>query len=324
MATPFPCVESWVSVSTARGADPFAETEDQTALRELAREVGRRAVAPHAGEADATGELSKVALQALADADLFRVTIGEQWGGLGLGDVEAAIVLEEIARHDISTAICCQLAFNGPSRGIEHLGGEALKDRWLPQVADGEAIVSIGITEPDAGSAVQNMRSALVADGDGRWRLNGYKNYSTLGHVAKGILVWCRWPGGERVEGHRSGGGPHGPGRRGGHRPSPGHGHPRRHRGGGGLRRRGHRGGRHPHRRRPRHHRRLQGPARPPQPRAVRQRRHVHRGGPGGPGARRPVHERPGGRRSARSPTSRGCGGSWPTWPPSWRGPACS
>jgi alkylation response protein AidB-like acyl-CoA dehydrogenase len=188
-------------VSTARGADPFAETEDQTALRELAREVGRRAVAPHAGEADATGELSKVALQALADADLFRVTIGEQWGGLGLGDVEAAIVLEEIARHDISTAICCQLAFNGPSRGIEHLGGEALKDRWLPQVADGEAIVSIGITEPDAGSAVQNMRSALVADGDGRWRLNGYKNYSTLGHVAKGILVWCRWPGGSGSKG---------------------------------------------------------------------------------------------------------------------------
>jgi 3-sulfinopropanoyl-CoA desulfinase len=188
-------------VSTARGTDPFAETEDQTALRLLAREVGRRAVGPNAAEADATGELSKVALQALADADLFRVTIGEQWGGLGLGDVEAAIVLEEIARYDISTAICCQLAFNGPARGIEHLGGDALKDRWLPAIADGEAIVSIGITEPDAGSAVQNMRSALVADGDGRWRLNGYKNYSTLGHVAQGILVWCRWPGGNGSKG---------------------------------------------------------------------------------------------------------------------------
>ena len=68
----------------------------------------------------------------MAAADLFRVTIGEQWGGLGMGDVEAAIVLEEIARHDVSTAICCQLAFNGPARGIEHLGSDALKDRWLP------------------------------------------------------------------------------------------------------------------------------------------------------------------------------------------------
>ena len=128
-------------MATSRGIDPFAETEDRQALRDLARDVGRRAVAPGARDADLSGELSEEALEALAAADLFRVTIGEEWGGLGLGDVEAAIVLEEIARHDVSTAICCQLAFNGPSRGIEHLGGAALKDRWLPQVADGRAIV---------------------------------------------------------------------------------------------------------------------------------------------------------------------------------------
>jgi len=41
---------------------------------------------------------------------------------MGLGDVEASIVLEEIARADVSSAICCQLVFNGPPRGIEHLG----------------------------------------------------------------------------------------------------------------------------------------------------------------------------------------------------------
>ncbi|HUA95841.1 MAG TPA: acyl-CoA dehydrogenase family protein, partial [Acidimicrobiales bacterium] len=137
----------------------------------------------------------------LAAADLFRVTIGEQWGGLGFGDVEASIVLEEIARYDVSSAICCQLAYNGPARGIEHLGSPTLKDRWLPAVADGQAIISIGITEPDAGSAVQAMRSSLSNDGAGRWRLEGYKNYSTLGHAAAGVLVWCRWPGGEGAKG---------------------------------------------------------------------------------------------------------------------------
>ncbi len=188
-------------MSPPRGTDPFAEDEDQSALRSLARDVARRAVAPVAREADATGVLSKDAVRALAEADLFRVTIGERWGGLGLGDVEAAIVLEEVARQDVSTAICCQLAYNGPSRGIEHLGNDAMKDRWLPAVADGDAVVSIGITEPDAGSAVQNMRSALVADGDRGWRLSGYKNYSTLGDVARGILVWCRWPEGDGAKG---------------------------------------------------------------------------------------------------------------------------
>jgi alkylation response protein AidB-like acyl-CoA dehydrogenase len=184
----------------ATGHDPEAETEDQAALRQLAREVALREVAPRAAEHDESGEIPREAIAAMAKADLFRVTIGEQWGGLGMGDVEAAIVLEEIARHDVSTAICCQLAFNGPPRGIEHLGSPALKDRWLPLVADGEAIISIGITEPDAGSAVQEMRTALKPDGDG-WRLDGYKNYSTLGHAASAVLVWCRWPGGQGARG---------------------------------------------------------------------------------------------------------------------------
>ncbi len=182
-------------------ADLLEETEDQAALRQLARDLAEREVAPRARAADLAGRLPDELVGALARADLFRVTIAEKWGGLGLGDVEAAIVLEELARHDVSTAIRCQLVFNGPPRGIEHLGSDALKERWLPAAADGRSLVSIGITEPDAGSAVQNMRTALHADGPGRFRLEGYKNYSTLGHDADGVLVWCRWPGGEGARG---------------------------------------------------------------------------------------------------------------------------
>jgi 3-sulfinopropanoyl-CoA desulfinase len=185
----------------ADGTDLAEENEDQAALRQLAREVAAREVAPRAAANDESGDVPREAIAALAAADLFRVTIGEQWGGLGMGDVEAAIVLEEVARHDVSAAICCQLAFNGPPRGIEHLGSTALKDRWLPVVADGEAIISIGITEPDAGSAVQGMRTSLSKDGATGWRLNGYKNYSTLGHAASAVLVWCRWPEGEGARG---------------------------------------------------------------------------------------------------------------------------
>ena len=55
-------------------------------------------------------------------AELFGITIGERWGGAGLGDIEAAIVLEELARADVSSAILAQLIFNGPPRAIEHLG----------------------------------------------------------------------------------------------------------------------------------------------------------------------------------------------------------
>src|SRR5271167_2364443 len=97
----------------AGSGDPWAESEDQAALRQLARDVAAREIAPRAAHHDETGELPTEAIAAMAAADLFRVTIGETWGGLGMGDVEAAIVLEEIARQDVSTAICCQLAFNG-------------------------------------------------------------------------------------------------------------------------------------------------------------------------------------------------------------------
>jgi alkylation response protein AidB-like acyl-CoA dehydrogenase len=140
-------------MSGAAGHDLLAESEDQAALRQLARDVASREVAPRAHQGDEEGEVAPEVRKALAEADLLRVTIGEKWGGLGLGDVEAAIVLEEIARADVSSAICCQLTFNGPPRGIEHLGPDAMKERWLPDVANGDALISIGITEPDAGPA---------------------------------------------------------------------------------------------------------------------------------------------------------------------------
>ena len=180
--------------------DPFAENDDQQSLRELARGVAEREVAPRAAEHDESGDPPLEAAKAIAAADLLRVTIGEDYGGFGYGDIEASVVLEEIARADVSAAIWCQLCYNGPPRGIEHLGNDAMKQKWLPRVADGDAIVSIGITEPDAGSAVQNMRTSMTADGSG-WRLNGYKNYSTLGHVADGVLVWARWPEGDGAKG---------------------------------------------------------------------------------------------------------------------------
>ena len=182
------------------GVDPFAETDDQQALRQLARGVAERSLAPMARHGDETEEFPQGSWDAIRAADLFGITIGEQYGGMGLGDIEAAIVLEELARADVSSAILAQLTFNGPPRAIEHLGSDAMKEQWLPMAASGEALFCIGISETEAGSAVGHMRARLTADGDG-YRLNAYKNYVTGCHKSRVCLVWCRFPGSEGTKG---------------------------------------------------------------------------------------------------------------------------
>jgi alkylation response protein AidB-like acyl-CoA dehydrogenase len=184
----------------ALGSDPFAETEDQAALRALARDVAERELLPNARHWDETEEFPQASWDALKKYDLFGITIGEEYGGMGLGDIEAAIVLEELGRVDVSSAILAQLTFNGPPRAIEHLGNDALKNRWLPTAAAGDGLFCIGISESEAGSAVNHMRARLTPDGEG-FRLNAYKNYVTGGHKACACLVWCRFPGSEGTKG---------------------------------------------------------------------------------------------------------------------------
>jgi alkylation response protein AidB-like acyl-CoA dehydrogenase len=180
--------------------DPFAETEDQQALRALARDVAERELGPNARHWDETEEFPEASWDAMRKADLFGITVGEKYGGMGMGDIEAAIVLEELARVDVSSAILAQLIFNGPPRAIEHLGNDAMKERWLPVAASGEGLFCIGISETEAGSAVNHMRARLTPDGGG-YRLNAYKNYVTGGHKAACCLVWCRFPGSEGSKG---------------------------------------------------------------------------------------------------------------------------
>ena len=184
----------------SQGVDPFAENEDQQALRDLAREVAERELAPLARHWDESEEFPEASWDALKKAELFGITVDERYGGMGMGDIEASIVLEELARVDVSSAILAQLIFNGPPRAIQHLGNDAMKERWLPLAASGEGLFCIGISETEAGSAVNHMRARLTPDGDG-YRLEAYKNYVTGGHKAVCCLVWCRFPESEGTRG---------------------------------------------------------------------------------------------------------------------------
>jgi len=179
----------------------FQLTEAQKELRALAAELAEREFRPRASRWDENEEYPEENLVILAKQGFTGITVPEEYGGLGLGDIEAALVLEELGAVCLSTAVLCQLHLNGPPRAIDAFGTAEQKERYLPRVAAGDCLIGIGMTEPDAGSDAMSMRARLKRDGDG-WRLDGYKNMITAGHKAQAYFVVARFPdAGERAIG---------------------------------------------------------------------------------------------------------------------------
>src|SRR5439155_3842059 len=195
-----PTARSWSSPAgeaerrTRRGPDPnpsrypvlavdFTLTDEQRELRRATRDLAEKEFRPRAARWDENEEFPTENLEILARQALLGLAVPEKYGGLGLGDIESALVLEQIARVCLSTAVVCQLFLNGPPRAIAAFGSEDLKERFLPRVSAGECLIGIGMTEPDAGSAAMEMRARLRRTDEG-WRLDAYKNMVTGGHRA--------------------------------------------------------------------------------------------------------------------------------------------
>jgi alkylation response protein AidB-like acyl-CoA dehydrogenase len=168
-------------------------TAEQEALRAQAQTLAEREFRPRAARWDEHEEFPEENWKVLADQGLCGLTVPETYGGLGLTDFEGVLVLEEIARHCLTTAVLLQLFLNGPPRGIAAQGTDEQKERYLPRVATGEMLLGIGMSEPDAGSAALEMRAKVVRAGGG-WRLDAYKNFVTAGHHARGYMVVTRFP----------------------------------------------------------------------------------------------------------------------------------
>src|SRR5438045_9274756 len=92
----------------------FTETEDRSTLRKFARDAAERELAPKATHWDETEEFPQASWDALKAAGLFGVTVSEDYGGMGMGDVEAALVLHELWRAAVSSALLPQLIFSRP------------------------------------------------------------------------------------------------------------------------------------------------------------------------------------------------------------------
>ncbi len=162
------------------------------AFREEIRKTAERAFREKAAHWDEKEEFPAENRDLLAKLGYLGMVIPEAYGGSGAPVIQGTILLEEISRVCFNTALITQLALNGPSRAIAVLGSEEQKRRWLPGCARGENMFGIGISEPGAGSAMTDMITSAVPDGD-HTVLNGQKAHCTGGHLATHILVFARW-----------------------------------------------------------------------------------------------------------------------------------
>lgn len=162
-------------------------TEEQQMIKELAAKIADEKIAPVAIQYDEEGKFPHDIVKILADSDLCGVYIPEEYGGLGGGILEMAIVVEELSRACGGIS----LSFAGTGLGtfpIILFGNEEQKKKYLPDIASGKKLAAFGLTEANAGSDAAGVQTTAVTDGN-EYVLNGTKQWITNGGEADTYTV---------------------------------------------------------------------------------------------------------------------------------------
>jgi len=161
----------------------FTFTDEQKHLRKSVREFAEGEIAPHIMEWDESSHFPAEILPQLAQMGLMGVIFPEEYGGAGLGYIEYAIVIEELARVDGSVGLFVAAHNSLCSNHIYKFGSEEQKRKYLVPLAQGKKLGAWSLTEPEAGSDAGGTRTTAVRNGKG-WTLNGSKTFTTNGTYA--------------------------------------------------------------------------------------------------------------------------------------------
>jgi alkylation response protein AidB-like acyl-CoA dehydrogenase len=179
----------------------FQLAEEQRALQDSARRFAQSELPGLAAELERSARpVPKDWLRRYAGLGFLGINTEPEFGGLGLSHLDALLVIEEFAKISVAVAFpvfeCCV----GPVRIVERLGQPALRRRVVPRVVAGEMLVAISMSEPDAGTALTDLRTrarvendAIIIDGMKRW-------CSGAGH-SEGYVVFCRFDGSAGAKG---------------------------------------------------------------------------------------------------------------------------
>jgi len=170
----------------------FRLNDEQLALQAAARKYVRERLMPLAPETERSGAPpSHELIREYAEMGFLGINVDSRYGGLGLGSLEALLVLEEFGKCSSALAFPVFESCVGPVRAIERFADESLRQRVVPRVCRGELIVAVSMSEPAAGSALTDLSTRAEIRGD-RVVINGAKRWCSGGGHADGYVVYCR------------------------------------------------------------------------------------------------------------------------------------
>ena len=163
--------------------------DDLEAIRLGVREFVEREIVPNVEQWEEDRAVPRDLLDQMGKLGFFGLRIPEEHGGIGLGHVASLVFAEELGRCTSGgTAITVIVHTDLATPYVTNFGLPEQKEKWLPSFASGELITAIGVTESDAGSDVQAIRTIARRDGDG-WVINGSKIFITNGGFADVVFI---------------------------------------------------------------------------------------------------------------------------------------
>jgi glutaryl-CoA dehydrogenase (non-decarboxylating) len=169
----------------------FALEEEAGLLRKTVREFAEEKIVPYADEWDRKHYFPyEEAIKPMAELGFFGTVIPEEYGGVGMGWLEAMIITEEIARASSSLRVQINMQVLGCAYTICRYGSEELKQKYIPNLVSAELIGAFAITEPDTGSDVMSMKSTAEDKGD-HWLLNGSKTWISNANYADVVIYYA-------------------------------------------------------------------------------------------------------------------------------------
>jgi alkylation response protein AidB-like acyl-CoA dehydrogenase len=170
----------------------FRLTPEQEQFRDAVRRFAQKHLAAGAhSRAHASGYPWDVA-GLMASQGLLGITIAEADGGQGGTLMDAVIAIEAVAAVCPRSADVVQAGNFGPIRVLAEYGSPSQKQKFLKKLLSGASVISVGMTEPEAGSAVTDLKTTAIKEGAG-YRVNGSKMFTTHSAYADLILTYVRF-----------------------------------------------------------------------------------------------------------------------------------